>query len=85
MIKMKIHGNPYHRNRKAHCLTIMHFIFAAACIEANLGYFNCRNYRFVLSLETPGKKEMCVTMNSNVRVSLVFWQRLALEKRERAK
>ena len=51
MIKMKIHGNPYHRNRKAHCLPIMHFIFAAACVEANLGYFNCRNYRFVLSLE----------------------------------
>ena len=30
---------------------ILQFIFPAACIVANLRYFNCRNDRFVLSLE----------------------------------
>ena len=67
MIKTKINENPYHRNRKAHCLPILHFILAATCIVANLGYFNCRNYRLVLSLEivfvfmtnTWGKGNMC--------------------------
>ena len=83
MIKTKINENSYHKNRKAHCLPILHFILAAACIVAILGYFNCRNSRFVLSLEIvfvwAGK---CVSMNANIRMSLVLWQRHAWTGKE---
>ena len=37
MLKTEINENPYHRNRKAHCLPILHFNFAAACLVGNLG------------------------------------------------
>ena len=37
MLKTEINENPYHRNKKAHCLPILHFNFAAACLVGNLG------------------------------------------------